>query len=447
MTRELESILTQLGLAQYLGLLVDEGFDTWEALLDIQESDLETLGVKLGHRRKLQRHIANARGLRPGSPLLDLTPAQEGSVADGSRNGLTGPSDTGESGSITKRRYRRHPKPDENAPEKPRTAYVRFSNKIREGLKEQNLTFAEKAKLVGENWQTLAADEKAEYENRANADKDQYRLQLEEYQKTDDHRQYSQYLLDFTEEAKRKGERRDSKRLKFHSIPLVQEGISKAFRERGEIASVTSPAEESDHRSGTQSPAAPELGQHHSQLPPPRLEHTKDTSNSPKTASEPSLTAVPRSDEKELDGWESKVSPAVQQLSEPGEDSFMSNFPNLQVYPRSPTGQQSGTRTAGAEEYRPLSPTGGTATPPGSPRMQQDRFTVCATGAIGYEFETVSSAFQDMEVERTEGDALLRSERHPSAKAHRGGIDGISALLQADQMSREKQSRAAERRI
>ena len=40
MTKELESILTQLGLTQYVDVLVEEGFDTWEALLDIQESDL-----------------------------------------------------------------------------------------------------------------------------------------------------------------------------------------------------------------------------------------------------------------------------------------------------------------------------------------------------------------------------------------------------------------------
>jgi len=74
-------------------------------------------------------------------------------------------------------------------------------------LKDQSITFAEKAKLVGENWQTLAPDEKAEYESRANAEKDHYRLQLEEYQKTDDYRQYTQYLSEFKQEARRKGER------------------------------------------------------------------------------------------------------------------------------------------------------------------------------------------------------------------------------------------------
>ena len=77
---------------------------------------------------------------------------------------------------------------------------------IREGLKDQKITFADKAKLVGENWQTLAPDEKAEYESQANAEKDQYRLQLEAYQKTDNHRQYSQYLSEFKQEANRNSE-------------------------------------------------------------------------------------------------------------------------------------------------------------------------------------------------------------------------------------------------
>lgn len=78
---------------------------------------------------------------------------------------------------------------------------------MRESLKDQNLTFVEKAKLVGENWSTLAPDLKAEYNSRAKAEKNLHRLQLEEYQKTDDYRQYSQYLLDFKQKAKGKGER------------------------------------------------------------------------------------------------------------------------------------------------------------------------------------------------------------------------------------------------
>jgi hypothetical protein len=36
----LGSILGRLGLGEYHDVLVDEGFDTWETVLDIQESDL-----------------------------------------------------------------------------------------------------------------------------------------------------------------------------------------------------------------------------------------------------------------------------------------------------------------------------------------------------------------------------------------------------------------------
>lgn len=37
---ELEERLKQLGLSAYLNVLVAQGFDTWETVLDITESDL-----------------------------------------------------------------------------------------------------------------------------------------------------------------------------------------------------------------------------------------------------------------------------------------------------------------------------------------------------------------------------------------------------------------------
>jgi hypothetical protein len=37
---DLASYLERLGLSQYLDSLVAEGFDTWETVLDITESDL-----------------------------------------------------------------------------------------------------------------------------------------------------------------------------------------------------------------------------------------------------------------------------------------------------------------------------------------------------------------------------------------------------------------------
>jgi hypothetical protein len=58
MTTELERILAELGLRQYLADCLTAGFGDWEALSNITESDLDNLNIRLGHRRKLQREIA-----------------------------------------------------------------------------------------------------------------------------------------------------------------------------------------------------------------------------------------------------------------------------------------------------------------------------------------------------------------------------------------------------
>lgn len=36
----LDQIFEELGISQYLGAFVDNGFDSWETILDITESDL-----------------------------------------------------------------------------------------------------------------------------------------------------------------------------------------------------------------------------------------------------------------------------------------------------------------------------------------------------------------------------------------------------------------------
>ena len=51
MEAQLETIFGELGMSQYLESFVDQGFDAWDTILDITESDLDVLGVKLGHRR------------------------------------------------------------------------------------------------------------------------------------------------------------------------------------------------------------------------------------------------------------------------------------------------------------------------------------------------------------------------------------------------------------
>jgi hypothetical protein len=40
MKQKLDKIFTELGMAQYIADFLDQGFDSWETILDITESDL-----------------------------------------------------------------------------------------------------------------------------------------------------------------------------------------------------------------------------------------------------------------------------------------------------------------------------------------------------------------------------------------------------------------------
>jgi hypothetical protein len=54
----LYAVLESLGISQYTDILAKHGFTSWKSMLNIREDDFEKLGVKRGHRRKLQRQIA-----------------------------------------------------------------------------------------------------------------------------------------------------------------------------------------------------------------------------------------------------------------------------------------------------------------------------------------------------------------------------------------------------
>ena len=198
----LGDIFAELGISHYLHDFIEQGFDTWDTILDITESDFDALGVKLGHRRKLQRKIANSRGLSSDRALASPrhTPSDDKPDEQRPSGGKAETKDATAQGSGphgAKRKYRRHPKPDENAPERPPSAYVIFSNTMREELKGRNLSFTEIAKLVGENWQNLSPGEKEPYEQQAFSAKERYNNELTEYKKTERYKEYSQYLIDF----------------------------------------------------------------------------------------------------------------------------------------------------------------------------------------------------------------------------------------------------------
>jgi hypothetical protein len=97
----------------------------------------------------------------------------------------------------TYRKFRRHPRPDENAPERPPSAYVIFSKEVRKEGEIANLSFTQMARIVGDRWQNLTPSSKEVYENRAQREKEKYNQQFSTYKKTESYRAYQAYLADF----------------------------------------------------------------------------------------------------------------------------------------------------------------------------------------------------------------------------------------------------------
>ena len=149
-----------------------------------------------------------------GSPALD-TVSDTARAAESPSTPTDVPESGAHGGSETKRKYRRHPKPDENAPSRAPSAYVIFSNKIREDVRGQNMSFTDIAKLVGDRWQKLAPAEKEPYETQATAAKEKHNAELAEYKKTDSYRDYMRYLGEF--KAKHGGSTADAKRPKLEN--------------------------------------------------------------------------------------------------------------------------------------------------------------------------------------------------------------------------------------
>lgn len=118
---ELNNVLERIGLTAYLQILSENGFHNWETVVDITEEDLTALNFKLGHRRALQREIATWRGipqtlsLEPEAASPEPTSLSTSALETLARQQSTPPP-------REKRRYRRHPRPDANAPKKPKTA-------------------------------------------------------------------------------------------------------------------------------------------------------------------------------------------------------------------------------------------------------------------------------------------------------------------------------------
>ncbi|KFZ17804.1 hypothetical protein V501_01558 [Pseudogymnoascus sp. VKM F-4519 (FW-2642)] len=237
---ELAEIFDELDLTQYLDNFLEQGFDTWDTILDITEPDFDVLGVKLGHRR-----------FRWSG--LDDKLLEEGKGVTTSRSDRKDGSSSMQPSK--KRKYRRHPKPDENAPARPHSAYVIFSNKMREDLKGKSLSFTEIAKLVGKKWQYLTPSEKETYKQQGFAAKEKFMAELVEYNKTKSYKTYSEYLLDFkakqlhTQESNQGSPNETSKLPKLQNTPgATSTSTAKCSTTSSLSYEVSSDSESSDAR-------------------------------------------------------------------------------------------------------------------------------------------------------------------------------------------------------
>lgn len=68
---------------------------------------------------------------------------------------------------------------------------------MRHELRDQDFSFTELAKIVGERWQALPSDEKDKFESRGQASKEKYYTELNAYKKTAEYTEYQEYLTDF----------------------------------------------------------------------------------------------------------------------------------------------------------------------------------------------------------------------------------------------------------
>lgn len=76
---------------------------------------------------------------------------------------------------------------------------------MRDELKGQSLSFTDIAKLVGERWKVLEPDHKEEFEFAASMAKTKYNTDLSEYKKTENYKEYLQYLSDFRQRTSKEG--------------------------------------------------------------------------------------------------------------------------------------------------------------------------------------------------------------------------------------------------
>ena len=230
-------VLSWLGMRQYRDCLVNAGFISWQMVADMAESDMEKLGVTAVHRKKLRREIAKSRDtVRIAAAAAEEAETggygQWPSLSDDMVQSVTETTPAS-----TKRKYRHRPKHDPNAPERPYSAYVMFSNHMRDELKEQNLTFTEISRAVGSGWRALQHNEKEAWQGRAATQMTKYKGRLADYHRTESYQRHKKYVSTF----KSAQEARESVRKHARTSSVAIPAVSPDMRMQDSDATLDSP--------------------------------------------------------------------------------------------------------------------------------------------------------------------------------------------------------------
>jgi hypothetical protein len=199
---ELSAALARLRLSQYEQCLRQNGFEDWETVTAITEADMAALNFKRGDRRKLQHAIREYSTLRASGRehrTGHLSLPSGGSISSGEHAEVEPKSS--QQTARTTRPYRRHPRPDLNSPQKPKTAYMLFGEHIRQDLTLSHLSFTDIAKETGKRWRALSDEERLKtWETPADHRLSRYKEELERYKETEEYQNYQMYLKKFKQQ-------------------------------------------------------------------------------------------------------------------------------------------------------------------------------------------------------------------------------------------------------
>jgi hypothetical protein len=200
---ELSATLVRLGLSQYEERLQENGFEDWETVTAITETDMAKMNFKRGDRRKLQRAIREYNSASTSHGVYEAEnfplPPEGLPAIRGHSGAMPQPS---QQAARTTRPYRRHPRPDPNAPHKPKTAYVLFSEHVRQDPALNRSSFIGIAKETGKRWRELSHEERTTIWVTPAADRLQdYKNKLERYKQTETYRSHQTYLEEFKQQS------------------------------------------------------------------------------------------------------------------------------------------------------------------------------------------------------------------------------------------------------